>query len=61
MGLLELTEVDPCVAKPQVGKIIFLRRFNIGLALDVKPLGRFNQERILKVIQIFFDGIGGNL
>ena len=61
MGLLELAEVDPCVAKPQVGEIIFLRRFDICLAFDVKSLGRFNQERILKVVQILFDGIGSNL
>ena len=42
MGLLELVEVYPCVAKSQVGEITFLRRFNVFLVKDFCNLSHFS-------------------
>lgn len=60
MGLLELSEVDPCIPKPQVRKVIFFRRFNICLSTDVISLGGLDQEGVLQIVQIFFDGASGD-
>ncbi len=60
VSLFELAKVDPCVAESQVGEIVLLWSFYICLSFDIIALGRCNQERILKAIQIFFDGLCGD-
>ena len=60
MSLLKLTEIDSSIAKTKIGKIIFLRCFNICFSFNVISLCWFNQERILKIIQIFLNGSGSD-
>ena len=60
VGLLKLAEVDSCIAESQIREIVFLRGFDIRLSLDVITLSRFDQERVLKAVQIFLDGFRGD-
>lgn len=54
---LRLSEIESCVAQPQVSKIVLGRGVDIFLALDVVPDGFLQNECILHQVEISLDGI----
>ena len=52
--LLRLAEVQPCVAQPNVLKIILGKGIDVPLAFEVEPLCFFDHEGVTHVIHIFF-------
>ena len=56
MRFLQLVEVQPCVAKPYIGEIVFNRSTNILFSLDVITHRTVDQERITKIFDISGNG-----
>ena len=56
-----LAEVKTGVAKPKVGEIELGWGINVPLALDIVPDGFFDEEGILKEVEIILDGIPGQI
>ena len=60
MVFLGLPEVESCVAKSDVGIIVFLRRTDIFTSLDVVALGVADHKSIRKIIKITGNGFGAD-
>ena len=62
MIFLDLAEAQASVTQAHIGSIVFQGGFEVGLPLDVVPLGLFKYEGVLQGIQILLDrfiaGIG---
>ena len=56
-----LAKVKTGVAKPKVGEIELGWGINVPLALDIVPDGFFDEEGILKEVEIILDGIPGQI
>ena len=56
MSLLQLTEVQPCVAKPHIGEIVFNRGVDILFPLDIIAHCAVNQERIAQIVDVSGNG-----
>ena len=58
MRFFQLAEIEPCIAKSHIRKIIFYRCINIFFPLDIIPHRAVNQKRITQIINVIFDCTG---
>ena len=56
MGFLQLAEVQPCVAKPHIGEVVFDRGVDILFSLDIITHRAVNQECITQILDISGNG-----
>ena len=58
MRFFQLAEIEPCIAKSHIRKIIFYRCINIFFSFDIIPYRTVNQEGITQIINVVFDCAG---
>lgn len=54
--LFNLAEIEACIAQAEIGEIIFRRRVDVPLALDIVADGLVDEERIAEIVDIILDG-----